>query len=460
VRTPAAAEGRFDAKVAIVGAGPAGLAAGKALAERGLAFDWFEKGSMVGGLWRIDNDNGGVAAYKTLHLNSSRFTSQFPSDPMPDDWPDYPSHELMAQYFQEFAEKHGLLERITFHAEVTSVEPLPGPGKPGEHGWAVATTATGTRTYGAVLVANGHHGTPHMVEFAGEFTGESFHSHDYVEPSVFTDKDVVVVGVGNSGMDISCDAAKVARSVHLVTRRGVHVLPKYAFGKPIDTLASRINGYVPFVVERTLYEVVQRLSSGRPQDRGLPKPDHRLLHAHPTVSAELYDRVGHGDIVVTPTIERLDGDTVHFIDGTSTHADVLVYATGYDVSLPFLAPEVYSATDNAMPLYQRVVPPDRPGLYFIGFIQTVGANIALFEYQSEWVADLLTDAVVMPTEEQMRDWIEADQAAMAKRYTRSQRHTMQVDYWRYIRAIKEARARRPHPSLLDRVTAPLAGLRS
>ncbi len=458
--TLAAAGGRFDAEAAVIGAGPAGLAAGKALAERGLTFDWFEKGSMVGGLWRIDNDNGGVAAYKTLHLNSSRFTSQYPSDPMPDDWPDYPSHELMAQYFQGFAEKHGLLERITFHAEVTSVEPLPGPGKPGEHGWAVTTTATDTRTYGAVLVANGHHGTPHMVEFAGEFTGESFHSHDYVEPSVFTDKDVVVVGVGNSGMDISCDAAKVARSVHLVTRRGVHVLPKYAFGKPIDTLASPINGYVPFVVERTLYEVVQRLSSGRPQDRGLPKPDHRLLHAHPTVSAELYDRVGHGDIVVTPTIERLDGDTVHFIDGTSAHADVLVYATGYDVSLPFLAPEVYSATDNAMPLYQRVVSPDRPGLLFIGFVQTVGANIALFEYQSEWVADLLTDAVVMPTEAQIRDWIEADQAAMAKRYTRSQRHTMQVDYWRYIRAIKEARSRKPHPSLLDRITAPLAGLRS
>ena len=460
MRTSTYAAGRFDAEAAIIGAGPAGLAAGKALAERGLAFDWFEKGSMVGGLWRIDNDNGGVAAYKTLHLNSSRFTSQYPSDPMPDDWPDYPSHELMAQYFQQFAERHGLVERITFNAEVTCVEPLPGPGKPGEQGWAVTTSATGTRTYGAVLVANGHHGTPHMVDFPGAFTGESMHSHEYVEPSVFTDKDVVVVGVGNSGMDISCDAARVARSVLLVTRRGVHVLPKYAFGKPIDTLASPINGYVPFVVERTLYEVAQRLSSGRPQDRGLPKPDHRLLHAHPTVSSDLYDRVGHGDIVVKPTIERLDGETVHFVDGTCAHADVLVYATGYDVSLPFLAPEVFSASDNAMPLYQRVISPDRPGLFFIGFIQTVGANIALFEYQAQWVADLLTDAVVAPSEEEMRDWIADDQVAMARRYTRSQRHTMQVDYWRYIRAIKEARARKPHPSLIERVTAPLAGLRS
>lgn len=448
----------FDAEACIIGAGPAGLAAGKVLSERGVTFDWFEKGSMVGGLWRIDNDNGGVAAYKTLHLNSSRQTSQYPSDPMPDSWPDYPSHVLMARYFQDFAEKHDLFSRITFNAEVVRVEPLPGPGEPGAQGWSVSTAAFGTRTYANVLVANGHHGRPHMVEFPGEFTGRSFHSHAYHEPGVFTDSDVVVVGVGNSGMDISCDAAKVARSVHLVTRRGVHVLPKYAFGRPIESLASPLNGYLPFVVERTLYEAVLRVTTGRPQDRGLPKPDHRLLHAHPTASSELYDRVGHGDIVVTPTIASLDGDTVHFADGTSTHADVLVYATGYEVSLPFLSPDVYDAGGNAMPLYQRVVSSQRPGLFFIGFIQTVGANIALFEYQSQWVGDLLTGACVLPPTAEMRQWVARDQAAMAKRYTRSQRHTMQVDYWRYIRAMKEERARKPNPSLRDRVTRPLAGL--
>lgn len=450
-------DGAFDAEACVIGAGPAGLAAGKALADRGVAFDWFEKGSMVGGLWRIDNDNGGVAAYTTLHLNSSRRTSQYPSHPMPADWPDYPSHVLMAQYFHEFAERYCLLERISFCTEVTRVEPVPGPGAPGASGWAVTTDA-GTRTYRSVLVANGHHGTPHTVEFPGEFTGNAFHAHDYHEPSVFAGKDVVVVGVGNSGMDISCDAAKVARSVHLVTRRGVHVLPKYAFGKPIESLASPINGYLPFPVERTLYEAVQRLTSGRPQDRGLPKPDHRLLHAHPTVSSELYDRVGHGDIVVKPTIERLEGEAVRFVDGTEVHADVLVYATGYEVSLPFLPREVYDPTGNAMPLYQRVVSPDRPGLYFIGFIQTVGANIALFEYQSQWVADVVTGAVLLPPAEKMRAWIEADQAAMAKRYTRSQRHTMQVDYWRYIRAMKEERARTPDPTLRQRLRRPLAGL--
>lgn len=458
-RTTTTTEPEFAAEACVIGAGPAGLTAAKALADRGVSFDWFEKGSMVGGLWRIDNDNGGAAAYKTLHLNSSRVPSQFPSYPMPTDWPDYPSHELMAQYFQSFAEDNDLLRRVTFNAEVTKVEPLPGPGDPGAHGWAVTSAATGTRHYRHVVVANGHHSTPKVPTFPGEFTGESFHSHTYLDPTVFVDKDVVVVGVGNSGMDLACDAAKVAHSVHLVTRRGVHVLPKYAFGKPIDELGSKINGYLPFTVERRLYEVVERFSTGRPEDRGLPKPDHRLLEAHPTVSAELYDRVGHGDVVMKPNIESLDGDKIRFVDGTSVHADTLVYATGYDVSLPFLDPEIHNPVGNAMPLYQRAVAPTRPGLWFVGFMQTVGANIALFEYQSEWVGDLIVGTAVLPSRGEMTRWIERDQETLAKRYVHSERHTMQVDYWRYVRAMKEERARKPHPSLLDRVTAPFAGLR-
>ena len=454
-----AANRGFDADVCLIGAGAAGLTAGRALADRGIAFDWFEKGSMVGGLWRIDNDNGCVAAYKTLHLNSSRPLTQFPSYPMPEDWPDYPRHEQIAAYFQGFAEDNHLLERITFRTEVTGVEPLPGDGSPGAHGWAVTVTGGQRRTYRAVMVANGHHGTPSVPDFAGEFTGETFHSHDYRDPVVFTDKDVVVVGVGNSGMDIACDAAKVARHVYLVTRHGVHVIPKYVFGRPVDQLGTPLMAYLPFPVERTLYEAILRISQGRPEDRGLPRPDHRLLHAHPTVSAELYDRVGHGDITMKPGIERLEGDQIRFGDDSVVHADVLVLATGYRVSLPFLAPEVFDAAHNAMPLYQRVVPPDRPGLFFIGFIQTVGAGIPLYEYQSQWIGDVLIGAAALPSPDEMRAWIARDQRSMAARYLRSDRHTMQVDYWRYIRAMKEARARRPNPSLLSRVTAPLAGLR-
>jgi dimethylaniline monooxygenase (N-oxide forming) len=448
----------YDADACVIGAGAAGLAAGKALADRGLPFDWFEKGSMVGGLWRIDNDNGAVAAYRTLHLNSSRPMTQFPSYPMPAQWPDYPSHEMVATYFQRFAEEHDLLRRITFRTPVTAVRPVPGPGVPGSGGWAV-TTRGGTRTYRHVLVANGHHGTPRTPRFPGRFTGETFHSHDYRDPSVFADKQVVVVGVGNSGMDLACDAARTARSVCLVTRHGVHVIPKYAFGRPVDQLGSKLTAYLPFPVERKLYETVLRLSVGRPQDRGLPEPDHRLLHAHPTVSAELYDRVGHGDITMKPGIERLEGGRIRFADDTVEPADLLVLATGYRVSLPFLDPDVFDCSGNRMPLFQRVVPPDRPGLFFIGFIQTVGSGIPLYEHQAQWVGDVITGAAVLPSAADMRTWIEQDQEALARRYVRSERHTMQVDYWSYIRAMKEARATRPDPSVKDRVGRLLAGLR-
>jgi hypothetical protein len=303
-----------------------------------------------------------------------------------------------------------------------------------------------------VFVANGHHSEPRIPEFPGEFTGESFHAHDYVDPEVFDGKDVLVIGVGNSGMDIACDACKLARSVSVVTRHGVHVLPKYAFGRPIDQFGTPVNAYLPFRLERRIYEIVQRLSNGRPEDRGLPRPDHRLLSAHPTVSSEFCDRVGHGDIAMKPGIERLDGRTVHFVDGTSAEVDLLVCATGYKVSLPFFDPSLYDPADNRMPLYQRVLTPELPGLYFIGFVQTVGSNIPLMEYQSEWAADLVTGACVLPGEDEMREWIEADQAAMKRRYVRSERHTMQVDFWRYANALKLSRRRRPgRPGPIERL---------
>ena len=424
----------------VIGAGAAGLAAGKALKDRNIDFDWFEKGSYVGGLWQIDNDNGGAAAYKTLHLNSSRPRTQYPSYPMPEDWADYPPYYQVAQYFEDFADHFGLRQLITFNTAVEKVEPVDGH-------WRVTTSDGQSNDYEHVLVANGHHSSPKIPHFDGEYTGESFHAHDYRDPEVFKGKRVLVIGVGNSGMDIACDACRTAESVFLSTRHGVHVIPKYALGKPVDQLSSSAMAYVPFPVERLAYEAIVRMSVGRPQDRGLPKPDHRLLGAHPTVSAELYDRVGHGDIVMKPDITRFDGDKVQFVDGTTEEVDLVVYATGYDITLPFLD-GVYTPEHNKMPLYLRVAPPDLPGLWFMGFIQTVGSGIPLYEYQAEWVGDIIDGEVPMPDRDTMQRWIDHDQKEMGKRYLRSERHTMQVDYWRYIRTMKEARGKR---SLLSRI---------
>lgn len=430
---------RFDAEACVLGAGAAGLAAGKALADRAVSFDWFEQGTMVGGLWRIDNDNGGSPAYQSLHTNTSRPRTQYPSYPMPSQWPEFPHHGLVAEYFQRFAEEHGLLERITFGTAVDKLEPIPGAGPPGSHGWAVTTSAGEFRTYRNVVVATGHHSAPRMPVFDGEFTGQTLHSHDYDEPSIFEGKDALIVGIGNSGIDIACEATKVARSVHLSARSGVHVVPKRAFGRPVDQFGSALTAFLPFPVERTISQALVRLAAGRPQDHGLPTPDHRLLHGAPAVSAELYDKVDGGEITIRPGVRRLEGETVRFLDGVGQHVDVIVFATGYEAALPFLSPEVFDPATNEIPLHLRVLSPERPGLYFVGLIQTLGSSISLMEHQSTWVGDLIAGAASLPSDGELRRRIRADQAVLAKRFVRFERNPMQVDYWRYRRALRACR---------------------
>ena len=145
-----------------------------------------------------------------------------------------------------------------------------------------------------------------------------------------------------------------------------------------------------------------RLIQGKVTDYGLPEPDHAVLHAHPTVSQDLLNRLGHGDITVRPNIDRFEGSKVFFADGSSGEYDVVVYCTGYQVSFPFLADEVVRAEDNHVELYRRVVHPDHPGLYFIGLIQPLGAIMPLAEAQAEWVGDLVTGVGALPSAREMR----------------------------------------------------------
>jgi hypothetical protein len=144
------------------------------------------------------------------------------------------------------------------------------------------------------------------------------------------------------------------------------------------------------------------VTQGRITDYGLPRPDHRVLHAHPTVSDDLLTRLGHGDLTVLPNIDRFEGSKVFFVDGSAHEVDVVVYCTGYKVSFPFLDQRVVRATDNHVDLYRRVVDPDHPGLYFVGLIQPLGAIMPLAEAQSHWVADLVTGAAALPSYDEMR----------------------------------------------------------
>jgi dimethylaniline monooxygenase (N-oxide forming) len=427
------------AKVCIIGAGSSGIAACQVLHARGIEFDCFEKGSGVGGNWRYDNDNGMSSAYRSLFINTSREMMEYASFPMPRDYPDYPHHTQIARYFDDYVDHFGLRELIRFRTEVVGVEPV-------EEGWRVTLDDGSSDVYAAVLVANGHHWDPREPDppFPGQntFTGETLHSHWYREPDErFVDKNVLVLGIGNSATDIAVETSRHSRTTYLAMRRGAHVLPKYIAGTPTDQLGPTWMSRLPFAVTRWLFMRELKHVQGPMENYGLPTPDHKLGEAHPTISADLLPRIGHGRIAVKPNIDHIDGPTVTFVDGTSADIDTIVWCTGYRITFPFLDQALLGAEDNRVPLYRRVVHPEHQGLYFIGLVQPLGAIMPIAERQCEWMADLLEGTAALPDRERMRREIEREERAMRKRYVASTRHTIQVDFYPYMRSIQRERKR-------------------
>src|SRR5918992_3194416 len=412
VRSPAVG------KVCIIGAGSSGIAACQVLNARGIDFDCYEKGSHVGGNWRYDNDNGMSSAYRSLFINTSRQMMQYAAYPMPEDYPDYPHHSQIARYFDDYVDHFGLRPVIRFRTEVIAVEPE------GEGRWRVTLDDGSSAVYEAVMVANGHHWNPKYPEppFPGQdsFAGEQVHSHHYREPDErFIDRNVLVLGIGNSATDIAVETSRVSNMTYLAMRRGAHVLPKYIAGTPTDQLGPKWMSRLPIAVTRALFMRELKHVQGPMENYGLPKPDHKLGQAHPTVSADLLARIGHGRITPKPNIERINGDSVHFTDGTSVGIDTIVWCTGYRIAFPFLPSEVIDVDNNQVRLFRRVVHPDAPGLYFVGLVQPLGAVMPIAELQAEWIADLLEGSAALPDPNAMKREIQREQAAMRKRYVAS-----------------------------------------
>jgi cation diffusion facilitator CzcD-associated flavoprotein CzcO len=354
----------------------------------------------------------------------------------------------MAAYFDEFADHFGLREKISFRTEVTKVGPADGE-------WAVRTKGPGggenTERYRAVLVANGHHWDPRWPEpaFPGsdEFEGEQVHAHHYREPDVLRGKRVLVLGLGNSATDIAVESSRIADKTFLAVRRGAYVIPKYMNGKPIDETATPLISRLPLAVQRFFAMKGLEIAAGDMTTYGLPKPDHKLFEAHPTVSSELLPRLGHGDIAVKPNIDHFSGGrTIRFVDGSEEEIDLVVYCTGYKMTFPFFDPKVLAAPDNRLPLFRRVVSVERPGLYFIGFIQPLGPIMPLAEAQCEWIADLLTGRATLPAAGEMKREIAKEERKQAKRFVASKRHTVEVDFHPYLREIRRERKRVAQPA--------------
>ncbi len=446
-------------RVAVVGAGSSALPVCKALHERGVPFDCFETSDRVGGNWVFRNKNGMSSAYRSLHINTSRDRMEYADWPMPRDYPDFPHHALIARYFESYVDRFGFRDAIRFETSVTRAARRPGGG------WDVTTDRGDTDRYDLLAVANGHHWDPRWPDppFPGRFDGLQMHSHHYIDPSEPHDlrgKRVVVVGMGNSAMDLACELAREGTSakVFLSARRGAHVIPHYWFGKPLDQLLA-LPAWTPWPVRRRVAELAYRAAVGDVTHWGLPAPDHRLGEAHPTISSELLPRLGRGDLVIKPNLAALEGDAVRFADDTTEAVDAIIYCTGYHVRFPFLDRALIDAPDNDLPLFYRMFRPDLDDLAFIGLLQPLGAIMPLAEAQAKWLAAYVCGEYCLPPAPAMHAEIARDRLAMFRRYVRSARHTMQVDFdeylWRLGRERKAGRKRARAAG--DRLPARAAG---
>lgn len=358
-------------KFLIIGAGPCGLGVAKALQEAGIPYDQAEADREVGGNWFH-------GVYESVHIISSRKTTEYADFPMPAGYPDFPSRRQMADYYKIYADRFGLRENIEFNTKVVrclpradetwEVELVGSAGGGGRVNFPGSNDKNQTRTerrlYKGVIVCNGHHWDKRFPQYEGEFAGEMIHSKDYKKAAQLAGKRVLVIGGGNSACDIVSEAARVAAEAHLSLRRGYWFLPKTLFGQPS---AESWALYLPVFLQRIILKMMLRIVVGRYEDYGLPHPDHKLFEHHPTVSSEILHYLKHGRITPHADIENFAGTTVNFVDGTSAEIDLIVCATGYFVSFPFL-PEglVPVKNGNIAQVYAGSVLPGHKNIYVFG----------------------------------------------------------------------------------------------
>jgi hypothetical protein len=414
-----------------LGAGSSGLAVAKNLREQGLAFECLEREDDVGGNWYFGRPHSSV--YASTHLISSKRLTEYSDYPMPEEYPPFPDHRQVWDYLRSYARHFGLYDYIRFGTTVERVWPEDGM-------WNVQCADGSVRQYRGVAIANGHNWDPRWPEFPGKFDGLALHSSQYKTPDVLAGKRVLVVGGGNSGCDIAVESAQHAAKTFHSLRRGYHYVPKFLLGKPSDVCGERLlKMRLPIWMRRLISGTVVRLAAGRPQQYGLPKPDHKLFETHPVINSQLPYYVGHGRIAVKPDVAELLGDRVRFMDGTIEPVDVIVYATGFKISLPFIDREHLNWRDGRPELYLNVFHPEHDGLCVAGLIQPDSGQFGLVDWQAKLIARFwraIEDSLASAERFRRRKSQPGPDAGNGIRYVGTPRHLLEVEHFSYRRRLE------------------------
>ncbi|MFD5149211.1 flavin-containing monooxygenase [Streptomyces sp. NPDC058401] len=381
--------------VYVIGAGPGGLAVAAALRARGIRAVVVEKSESVGASWRRH--------YDRLHLHTTRRLSALPGLAIPRRFGRWVARENVVRYLEKYAEFHEL--EIATGIEVTSIEPAPdahpdtpATGAPAKGapapGWTLHATGGRVMAARAVVVATGFNHTPFIPDWPGRDTypGPLAHAAEYRNPAPYAGRDVLVVGVGNTGAEIAVDLAEGgAARVRLAVRTAPHILRRSTAGWPSQRTGILVRRLPVRLVDR-LGAIVGKLSVPDLSAYGLPRPTTGLYSrvrqgAIPIQDVGLIDAVRTGRVEPVAAVASFDGAEVVLADGSRITPDAVIAATGYRRALEGLLGALDVLDDRGRPrTHGAKTPPHAPGLYFTGFTNPISGNLRELALDAEKIA--------------------------------------------------------------------------
>ncbi|WP_097866316.1 flavin-containing monooxygenase [Streptomyces sp. rh34] len=369
-----------DRPVYVIGGGPGGLAAAAALRARGVRAVVLEKSDRVGASWR--------GHYDRLRLHTTRRWSALPGLRMPRGFGRWVGRDDVVRYLEKYTEHHGL--EVVTGVEVTRIDRAPD----GSGDWQL--TATGGRVLRgrAVVVATGFNHTPRIPDWPGRdtFTGDLLHAAAYRAPAPYTGRDVLVVGIGNTGAEIAADLAEGGASrVRIAVRTVPHIVRRSTAGWPAQATGILVRRLPVRLVDRA-GAVMCRIAVPDLAAHGLPRPDTGLYSrvrqgAIPVQDAGLVDAVRSGAVTPVATVASFDKDTVVLADGTRLTPDAVIAATGYDRALEPLLGHLDVLDGRGRPVARGgCSPKGAPGLYFTGFTNPISGMLREMALDAEKIA--------------------------------------------------------------------------
>ncbi|GAA2598751.1 NAD(P)/FAD-dependent oxidoreductase [Streptomyces roseoviolaceus] len=358
-----------DRPVYVIGGGPGGLAAAYALRARGIRAVVLEKSDRVGASWRRH--------YDRLHLHTTRRLSALPGLPMPRRFGRWVSRDNVVRYLEKYAEHHRL--EIVTGVEVSRIERAPDGT-----GWLLHATGGRELTGSAVVVATGYNHTPRLPDWPGReaFTGEFLHAGEYRDGAPYAGRDVLVVGIGNTGAEIAVDLVESGASrVRLAVRTVPHIMRRSTAGWAAQYSGVLVRHLPVGLVDR-ISRVQAKVAIPDLSAHGLPRPDTGLYTrvkqgAIPVQDVGLIDAVRKGKVEIVAAVESFEGDgKIVLADGTRLSPDAVIAATGYVRALegPVGHLDVLDARGKPV-VHGARSPKTAPGLYFTGFTNPISGNL-------------------------------------------------------------------------------------